>query len=106
MSEHVEYLLSEILMCWGNPEDKHTHTLLIVRWNKTIPYQKVSWQKTECHATVSTQHSEMDTDIRDGGSACRFVAMFCQKHPKPKHATSPEKWSQSVSIAPWWLVPV
>lgn len=30
--------------------------------------------------------SKMDMDIRDGGSACRFVAMFSQKHSKHSHS--------------------
>ncbi len=37
---------SEILLCGGNPEDKHAFDLQIIPWNETISNQKTSWQKT------------------------------------------------------------
>ncbi len=37
---HVEYLRSEILMCGGNPEDKHTFDLQMITGNETISNQR------------------------------------------------------------------
>jgi len=93
-------------MCGGNPEDKHTHSVdCQVEQNNTLSESELTedWSiKPQSCNSISTQHSEMDTDIRDGGSVCRFVAMFCQKHPKPKHATatSPKKSEAKVSQLP------
>ncbi len=82
MLKHVQCLWPDILLCWGNPEDRRVRTQWIVTQNETIANPKTSQRKTAAWHWEAQQplswHSRSSTKCNER-----------EKHVKPMVMLSP-----------------